>query len=222
MNLTPIENDCELIAFEGIDGSGKTTQLELFREHLEDIGLAIGSAKLYSSSSVFHHSLNDVFRQIPEGKRYYLWSWGRILAIVNLYVEMKRKLFPLLGRYRVILLDRYTHTQLAYGYGRLSYDFHFREMLSAFPVQTATFYIDVPVESALARVHERIPGDRPSIDENIHILSGAREAFLSFSSEDPGYYVIDGTGPAREVSREVVGIFTSSEWGARIRGEGRK
>ncbi len=145
-----------LFSFEGIDGCGKTTQINGIQEDLIALGYRV-----------------EVFRE-PGGTR--LGEELRKIVLLNngipiceraealLYVASRtqlvhEKVFPLLEKGAVVLLDRYADSSVAYqGYGR---NLPIEEIvgLNDFAIEKRypgkTFFIDISVEEAEARLFQK-------------------------------------------------------------------
>ena len=98
------------ITFEGLDGSGKTTQVELLKKHLEREGREVVTTREPGGTEVGEHIRNVVLHLdhpvVP-------WAEAALFAAARaqLVAEVIR---PALRRGAVVLCDRYVDSSLAY------------------------------------------------------------------------------------------------------------
>ncbi|PMP94530.1 MAG: dTMP kinase [Candidatus Aminicenantes bacterium] len=184
-----------LIVFEGIDGSGKSTQVNLLSRKLQKKGQEV-----------------IVLREPTSGK------WGekiRKLARIkgSISPEEELQLFlkdrkenislniaPALKSGKIVILDRYYYSTLAYQGARGISLEKIRHRHHKFLIKPdIAFILDVPAGLGLRRIK-----DRPVIYhlfEDKNYLKRVRKIFLSLN--DPEVVVLDGRQPAKDISREV-------------------
>jgi dTMP kinase len=98
------------VTFEGLDGSGKTTQVELLKKHLEREGREVVTTREPGGTEVGEHIRNVVLHLdhpvVP-------WAEAALFAAARaqLVAEVIR---PALDRGAVVLCDRYVDSSLAY------------------------------------------------------------------------------------------------------------
>lgn len=187
--LERIPKRATLIAFEGIDGSGKTTAASLLEERLTAAGVActvhrnhsLGPVRGALESLAEAEGYRDRFDMFGADTAQFmgaLLKWRELLDIA-----------PLLDRENhVILVDRYVYTQLALAAvhetknaGRL------RHLFDTFPTPDVVLFIDVPPELAVERVSKR-GRDVNSLD----FLTRLRDGFWALP-EMSQFHVLDGT-----------------------------
>jgi dTMP kinase len=188
------------ITFEGIEGSGKSTQLRRLAERLphalvtkEPGGTAIGDrvrAIVLDSASTIE-PIAEVF----------LFAASRR----QLVMEVIR---PALAAGRTVLCDRYGDSTLAYqGFGRLI-DLDRLRTLTEWATDglrpDITLLFDLPEETGLTRARSRNarqPQDEGRFEtEDVRFFRRIREGYLAMALADPERYrVIDASGTADEV-----------------------
>ena len=185
-----------LIAFEGIDGSGKTTQAKKLKEYLESKGKKVSLYREPGGTQV-----GEIIRKIiienhlDERTEILLFEASRS----RLFEE---KIIKELNKGKIIILDRFILSTLAYqGYGK-GVDINFIENLNRFATRgiTADVYIliDVPVDLALKRKSEKTRFEDKSFLERV------RKGYLELSKRYKNVHVIDGTKSEDEVFSEVL------------------
>jgi dTMP kinase len=185
----------QLIVFEGIDGSGKSTQARLLAEVLQ----ARGHRAVFS-------------REPTQGK------WGRMVRdsgiTGRLSPQEELDLFhqdraehvttliaPALARGETVILDRYYFSTMAYQGARGFDPAILRGINEAFaPIPDLLFIFDLQVDAALARVGGRGPTTE---FEKRDTLQRCREIFLSLSDE-PFAQLIDATRTRGQLHAEVL------------------
>ncbi|WP_457601110.1 dTMP kinase [Hydrogenivirga sp.] len=171
-----------LITFEGIDGSGKTTQSRKLYELLKEKGV---EAFLYREpgGTRLGEELRKVLLSgaINERTELLLFEASRAQLV-------SEKIAPALERGNVVILDRFTDSTLAYqGYGR-GLDIRLVRSLNEFAsfgiTPDITFLLDVDPERAVSRVRER------SRFDDLDFLKKVREGFLEIAKGEPERVVV--------------------------------
>ncbi len=192
-----------LIAFEGIDGCGKSTQAASLAREIgavstrEPGGTAVG------------RRLREILLTadgMPVSGRA-----EALLMIADRAQHVEEVVGPALDRGRWVVSDRFTGSTLAYqGYGR-GLDLGDLEQLAAFAtgglVPDLTILIDLPPEEARLRSGAREPDRLERLEEGFH--HRVREGYLALAaSGGDRWAVVDGRGTVEEVAtavRAVVG-----------------
>jgi dTMP kinase len=177
-----------LVAFEGIDGAGKTTQVRRLHTLLEQHQISVLSTKEPTSGpwgQKIRHSAT-AGRLSPEEE-------------LEAFLEDRREhvrdeLLPALEAGRVVIVDRYYLSTVAYQ-GARGLDPRELLRLNAFaPVPDVCLVLDVEPKLGLSRVSKR--GDVPDQFEKEESLAAARRIFVdreALRDALPNLYVLDGT-----------------------------
>jgi dTMP kinase len=185
-----------LVVLEGIDGSGKSTQARLLVRRLAALKLR-----------------PVLFREPSRGK------WGKLIREkarqagslspeeeLDLFVRDRREnvdrnLRPALAAGRVVVLDRYYFSTVAYQGARGLDPGRIRRLNERFALPPdIVFFIDVPVERGLARIGGR--EGRDELFEREDYLARVREIFNGFRGRR--FVHIDGTRDVRDISDEIL------------------
>lgn len=150
-----------LISFEGIDGSGKSTQIELLRNYLTSEGKKVRVFREPGGTSVsekIRSLLLDSNNDIDPVTEMLLFSSARSHLVKN-------AILPALKKGVVVILDRFYDSTTAYqGFGRevLAPEeiLKINEMASHHVEPDVTFYLHLSYEEALTRRNSREKEDR--------------------------------------------------------------
>lgn len=192
------------ITFEGIEGSGKTTQQRLLAERLRASGKTVVVTKEPGGTP-----LADRIRAI-------LLDSSNVIdpiAEVFLFAASRRQhttevIEPALKRGEVVLCDRYADSTLAYqGFGRLIDLDRLRalnEWATDALVPHVTLLFDLPEEIGLTRANSRNAAatqDEGRFEaEDLRFHRRVREGYLAMAVAEPQRYrVIDANGSVEEV-----------------------
>ena len=207
----------KFITFEGIDGSGKSTQLRMLAEYLRQKAIDIvatqepGGTPLGRRLRAAFLETEEVVAPISE---LLLFAADRAQ-----HVELLIK--PSLEQGRIVISDRYADATFAYqGAGR-----GFDESVVNQVIQLATgglkphltLFFDITVDTAIRRMNEHKGEERVQnrMDrETTEFYERVRGAYLGIAEREPDRFrVIDANGSIDEVQNaviDVVDIFLES------------
>ena len=190
-----------LITFEGIDGSGKTTQSRKLYEFLRAKGINV-SLYREPGGTPLGEELRDILikRELNERTELLLFESARAQLVLE-------KLKPDMERGTVVILDRFTDSTLAYqGYGR-GLDLELVRRLNEFASfgikPDITFLLDVEPELAVNRIREKTRFDK------LEFLKRVRDGFLEIAREEPERVVVlDTRRGEEEVFQSIVDVLS--------------
>ncbi len=136
----------KLIVVEGVDGSGKSTQIRLLEKWLERLGLRVFFTEWNSSEAV---------REITSGgkkKELLTPTTFSLLHATDFADRYERKIYPLLRANYIVLCDRYIYTAYARDIVRGCQPGWVKKVYSFALKPDTTFYFRVPVETAMNRI----------------------------------------------------------------------
>ena len=198
----------KLIAVEGLDGSGKSTQIHLVKRWLEFEGYRVFFTQWNSS--------NLVKRATTKGKdlRLLTPTTFSLIHATDFADRYERQILPLLQAGSIVLADRYIYTAFARD-GVRGCDVDWLEKLYRFAVHPdITFYFRVPLEVSLHRILEGRPqlkyheagldmGWSTDPYESFRIFQGRIRDEYEAMTERFGFTVIDASREIHEQQREV-------------------
>lgn len=195
------------ISFEGIEGSGKTTQAKILTSALKKIGLPAILVKDPGTTK-----LGEKIRKI-------LKSHIEIspTAELFLFLSARRQLVeevikPALRKGKIVISDRFSHSTLAYqGRGRMLFPETLPMLcyLSTGGVEPEiVIVIDVKPEVGISRLKERYRQDESKKDrferEGEDFLRRVREYYLEISKTQENVFIVDGENEPAEVFKMVL------------------
>ncbi len=136
----------KLIVVEGIDGSGKSTQLDLLRKWLISKGYCVYHSEWNSSPLV-----REITKRAKEGRLLSPISFSLIHA-ADFADRLERSIVPALKAGAVVLADRFCYTAFARDVVRGVSPEYVRHLYAIAPEPTEKFYFQVPLEEALRRI----------------------------------------------------------------------
>lgn len=182
-----------LIAFEGLDQSGKETQARLLGERLTAGGRRVQIVSFPDYTTAIGKELHRALH----GERDYGADVIQLLMIANRY-EWKPNIAAALVRGEVVIADRYLASSVAYGEAQgLDPDWLY-EAQRYLPVPAATVMIDIAPATAVSR--KRVNRDR--FEQDLEMLGRVRASY-GRQAKAPGWYAIDGERPIAEVAISV-------------------
>jgi dTMP kinase len=191
-----------LIVFEGIDGSGKSTQIHALQERLREHGVAALVIREPGGTPV-----GEQIRQILLERPLEIEPMTELLLYEASRSELTRTVLrPALAQGRVVLADRFAMASLAYqSYGRglaLTVVQEFNTIATDGIEPSMTIVLDVPVEIAFARkrrAFDRLERAGREFHERV------REGYRQLARQIPHSVLLDGTRPATELAEQVWG-----------------
>jgi len=197
------------ITFEGIDGSGKSTQMRLLADHLradgQDVFEAVepgGTAIGRQIRRILLDAANQDLRPTAE----------LLLYFASRAQNVEECILPALAAGKIVLCDRFTDSTLAYqgcarGLGEeavLALD----RIACRGLTPDLTLLIDVDVEYGLARAQKRNAGSDAAEtrmdDQSLEFHRKVREGYLSLAKQHADRFrIVDGRGTPETVAERV-------------------
>jgi dTMP kinase len=182
-----------LIAFEGLDQSGKQTQAELLRDRLKAEGR---KARLVSFPD-YGTSIGEELARALQGEREYGADVMQLLYIANRY-EMKPELLRWLEGGLILVCDRYVASSVAYGESQGLDPAWLVEIQRFLPAPSLTIVLDIAPETAVARKSV----DRDRYERDLALQGRVRRSYLAQAAAK-GWVVLDGERSKEAVAADV-------------------
>ena len=188
-----------LIAFEGLDQSGKETQARLLAEHLSAQGRHVATVSFPDYET---HIGTELYKAL-HGERDYGADVIQMLMIANRY-EHKPGIEAVLEKGGVVVADRYLASSVAYGEAQGLDPAWLFEAQRYLPPPTATVMIDIAPATAVARKRS----NRDKFEQDLPMLERVRASYRRQAAQ-PGWLAIDGERPIDVVAAEVRNALAS-------------
>jgi len=190
------------IVLEGIDGTGKSTQVKRLATHLESLGHTVITSReptdgpwgtlLRNSASTGRLSPQEELETFLKDRQQH----------VNELIQ------PSLQKGHIVILDRYYFSTMAYQGARGFDPNEIRRTNEAFaPIPDLLFILDIDVDTALTRIGSR--GDTANQFEQRNNLQRCRDIFLSLKNE-PFVRIIDTNQTIDNVTQQIISSLPSS------------
>ena len=194
------------ITFEGVDGSGKTTQAQLLKEFLENKGHSVlltrepGGTKV---AEAIRNLLLHIHDHINPMTEVYLYCAAR-------NEHYHKIILPALKEGGIVISDRFYDSTIAYqGAGRKLGIDKMIEMNQEFILNSKpeiTFFLDTP----LSIIEERL--NRKEMDRmekaGIHFLADVREGYWEIMRREPKrVFLINGRLTETDINRLIIKKF---------------
>jgi dTMP kinase len=192
-----------LITFEGVEGSGKSTQVERLAKRLAGLNIPCLVSREPGGTEI-GEAIRSILLNPEHREMHGLTELFLYLASRNQHV--REKLLPALSTGTVVLLDRYTDSSVAYqGVGRELGEklvARLNKLATAALKPNLTVLVDVPVKVGQGRkqsdVLDRLEQERVEFHERV------RGGYLRVARRAPGRFkVVDGELPEDELERLV-------------------
>lgn len=197
------------ITFEGPDGSGKSTQINLVAAHLTRLGYEVLCTREPGGTAIgdqIRQVLHDIHNtEMSARAEILLYSASRAQLV-------EQVILPHLAQGGMVLCDRYADSTYAYqGYGR-QLDFETLRLITKFATQglkpDLTIYLDVPVEEGLRRksaANVSGEGEWNRMDQlEITFHQHVRAGYLEMAQNEPGrWLIVDASAPMDEINQVI-------------------
>lgn len=194
-----------LFSFEGIDGSGKTTQVGLLADALRERGLVVNCLREPGGTALGEKVRSLLLEPSDEPPvplaELLLFSAARAQIV-------QTRVLPALARGEVVILDRFFDATFAYqGFGRnLSLDAIVAlEGIAAGIAPRRTWFLDVPLEVAATRRGGRGGGADRMEAEAEAFRQRVRDGYLERAKNSPErVQVVDASVPVGQIHGEIL------------------
>ena len=197
----------KLISFEGSEGSGKSTQIALLAEHLQQAGREVLSVREPGGTEIGEQIRNII---VHNSRGDEMCAETELLLFTAARAQLVREVIaPALLRGALVLSDRYLDSSTVYqGIGRnLAADpvAQINRFAIGDVIPDLTIVIDVPEEVSFARLKTRASGLPDRMErQNIDFYRKVREGYLVLARSLPERFVlIDGTQSADAVEKAI-------------------
>ena len=189
------------ISFEGIDGAGKTTQIELLKKRLEKNNYKV---KVFREPGGM--DISESLRKIILNKSFDISSNTEMLLFLAARSELVTKvIYPALERGYYVICDRYIDSTVAYqGFGR-KIDIKIINDLNKFVtlglLPTVTFYLDIPVKTMILRKNKE-NNDRME-NSGLKFFERVRSGYFDLELKNNRFVKIDASQNIKKIETQI-------------------
>ena len=197
----------QFITFEGIEGCGKSTQAKKLHEFFLlksiDTILTREPGGTLSGEAIREILISEKFLKLEAKTEVFLNFAARLEHVEKL-------IKPALAAKKNVISDRFFDSTYAYQASGFGVDEKLIDEVRKLSIEafepSITFLIDVPVETAFARIEGREGNNRyEKLGLDFH--KKVRDGFLKIAAKNPRIKIIDGTKSLEEVSQEIIKFF---------------
>lgn len=185
-----------LIAFEGLDGSGQSTQSSLLANYLLSKGFKVVQTKEPTSGLI-----GGIIKAALRNE----WNVGdqalQLLFAADRAHHLEKEIIPAIEKGKIVITDRYFFSSIAFGKASGLSKEWLKSINSKFPLPNVTIFIDTSVDECLRRI-KKSRFER-ELFENKERLEQTRKNFLELSNEYENFYVVDGNKSIEEVHEQI-------------------
>ena len=182
-----------VIAFEGLDQSGKETQARHLRARLEQDGHSVRPV----SFPDYETPIGQEIRKALAGDRDFTPEVMQLLYIANRF-EYKPRMDHWLIAGETVICDRYRASSVAYGEAQGLDPAWLEDIQRHLPTPTVTILLDIAPATAVGR--KRTGRDR--FERDVALLGRVRDSYRRQAGQE-GWVVIDAEPPKEQVAAAV-------------------
>ncbi|MBP7710059.1 MAG: dTMP kinase [Rickettsiales bacterium] len=199
----------KFITFEGIEGSGKSTQTKKLHEFFlaKNIPtlLTREPGGTFASERIREILIDEKIEKLEAKTELFLNFAARLEHVEKL-------IKPSLAQEKIVISDRFFDSTYAYQGSAFGLDEKLIDDVKKMTIgdfaPDITFLIDVPVEVAFARIQNRADNNRyEKLGLDFH--QKVRTGFLQLAKQNPRIKLIDGTKNQQEIFDEITHLLTS-------------
>ncbi len=194
------------ISFEGIDFSGKSTQLELLKDYLVDHNKKVEILREPGGTEISE----KVRRILLDNKNEKMFAEAELLLFSASRAQLVReKIRPYLQKGIYVISDRFHDSSTAYqGYGRgipIEVVMKVHDLAIGDTIPDLTFFIDIPVGIANERKKKKskVKLDRIELAD-IEFYNRVRSGYLEIARKEERFKVIDGTQTIETIQNQII------------------
>ena len=193
----------KLITFEGIDGSGKSTQIQLLEAEFEKLGI---SYKIFREPGGTKLS-EKIRKMLLDKENIELYSNAESLLFAAARAQLTaEQIKPAITKGEFVICDRFTDSTIAYqGYGR-GLNINNLELINTIAtdglIPDITFILDIDPQKATERLKTVNP-DRMEA-AGIDFFKKIRQGYCQIRKQNQSRcIVINGEKPQKDISKEI-------------------
>ncbi len=198
----------KFITIDGVEGAGKSTQIDFICEYLKTKGIRIVLTREPGGTEI-GEKIRTLLLSNSTGQMHADTELMLMFAARNEHIQ--NKILPALEQGDWVLSDRFTDSSYAYQGGGRGLDVSRIAQLESWVVQDftpdMTLLLDVPVEIGMSRVESRGEKDRIEMEE-MDFFDRVRQAYIARSREFPDRIkLIDSSQTIEHTTKQISAIL---------------
>ena len=189
------------ITFEGIDGCGKTTQIELLKESLEKKGYTVLLTREPGAKGLgekLRAILLNYDGEVSSNCESFLFLADRAQHIDTI-------IKPAIDKGVIVLCDRHTDSTVAYqGYGRqldLEQIYQLNKIATNGIIPDITFILDIDIDTSLQRIGK---GRDRMENSGREFFERVRKGYIEISEKEPQRVkLLQGNSPIKDIQNKI-------------------
>ena len=198
-----------LVIFEGIDASGKSTQLNLLKDYLKEKRIDFSFFKFPRHGQSVFGQVVDEYLAGRFGKASEQSPYLSALIFAADRFENKEKIKQALKENKLVIIDRYTNSSVAYEGAKLKdskqiealgewiRDLEFNQMGMPRPDKVIYFKVDFSVTEKLLKRED-------DLEKNSEFLKKVKENYETIAKKGKEWHIIEGSKKGKMLSREEI------------------
>jgi dTMP kinase len=182
-----------LIAFEGLDQSGKETQAQQLRERLREAGKKV---RLLSFPD-YGTSIGEEIARALAGERDYGPDVMQLLFVANRH-ERREAIIEWLAGGLILVCDRYRASSIAYGEAQGLDPRWLEQIQEMLPAADLTLFLDIEAATAASRKAH----DRDKYERDLALLTRVSASYRRQAGQ-PNWVQINGERSKEEIAADV-------------------
>ena len=198
------------VTVEGIEGAGKSTQMDVIRQYLEERGIRVITTREPGGTP-----LSEAVRTLLlDPDNHGMSSDTELLLVFAARAEHLHKVIcPALESGQWVLSDRFTDATFAYQGGGRGIEAAriaiLEEWVQGRLRPDLTLLLDVPVEAGMTRIAGRGKPDRFEREDR-QFFQRIRDSYLQRAAAEPQRFrLIDASAPVQQVSRQTLAAVSA-------------
>jgi dTMP kinase len=188
-----------LIAFEGLDQSGKETQAQQLRERLREAGKKVRVL----SFPDYGTSIGEEIARALAGERDYGADVMQLLFVANRH-ERREAILEWLQGGLILVCDRYRASSIAYGEAQGLDPRWLESIQEMLPAADLTLFLDIDATTAASRKAH----DRDKYERDLALLTRVSASYRRQASQ-PNWVQINGERSKEEIAADVFAAVSS-------------
>ena len=184
-----------LIAFEGLDQSGKQTQAQRLLAAFK----AGGHRAEFLTFPEYHTAIGREIGHALQGERDYAPDTLQLLYVANRF-EFRPRISAWLDAGTMVVCDRYLASSIAYGEAQGLDPAWLSEIQRSLPQPSLTLLLDIPPEASLTRKQAA----RDKFERDLPLLGRVRTSYLRQCEASATWLHLDGARNKDAVAADVV------------------